>query len=93
MENTADGPFLLPPDFDPNNESFPPLTLFIPQVAGPGAVPGPGACTISTNAGNTDFALRWQAKQGNTYAVVNVSPDHIYPPVDSNGLWDSFSIL
>ena len=87
--NNADGPFLLPPGFDPNNESFPPLKLFIPQVAGPGAVAG--ACTISPNGGNTDFALSWQAKQGNTYAVVNVSPDHIYPPLDSNGLWDSFN--
>ena len=89
--NTADGPFLLPPGFDPNNESFPPLTLFIPQVAGPGSVSGLGACTISPNGGNTDFALTWQAKQGNTYATVNVSPDRIYPPVDSNGLWDSFN--
>ena len=90
--NTADGPFLLPPGFDPDNESFPPLTLFIPQVAGPGAVSGPGACTIDPDEGDTDFGLTWQTKQdGNTYAVVTVSPDHIYPPADSNGLWDSFN--
>jgi hypothetical protein len=90
--NTANGPFLLPPGFDPNNESFPSLTLYIPQVAGPGAVSGPGACAINPQGGNTDFALKWEAKQdGNTYAVVTVSPDHLYPPVDFNGLWDSFN--
>ena len=88
--NTANGPFLLPPGFDPSNNSFPPLTLFIPQVAGPGVLSGQGACEISTGGGNTDFALKWQAKHdGNTYAVVTVSPDNIYPPVD--GLWNSFS--
>ena len=90
--NTADGPFLLPPGFDPNNGSFPPLTLYIPQVAGPDAVSGPGACTISHSGVNTDFELTWQAKQnGDTYAVVTVSADHIYPPADSNGLWGSFN--
>jgi hypothetical protein len=81
---------LLPPGFDPNNDAFPSLKLYIPQVAGPAVVLGPPSCSISPNGGNTDFTLEWQAKQdGNTYAVVTVRADHIYPPVD--GLWDSFN--
>lgn len=89
--NTANGPFLLPPGFDPNNETFPSLKLYIPQVAGPAVVLGPPSCVISPTGGNTDFTLEWRAKQdGNMYAAVSVSPDHIYPPADNNGLWDSF---
>jgi hypothetical protein len=90
--NTEDGPFLLPPGFDPDNEAFPSLKLYIPQVAGPGVVLGPPSCAVSPNGGNTDFTLEWQAKQdGKTYAVVTVSADHIYPPVDNNVLWASFN--
>ena len=89
--NTANGPFLLPPGFDPTDETFPSLKLYIPQVAGPAVVLGPPSCGIARSGGNTDFALEWQPKQdGIMYAVVTVSPDHIYPPVDNNGLWDSF---